>query len=135
MIYVCMFNHITLEQDIARLSLEVASKRKESGVEGLSEKTLIKESLRPLVKAQLTTAPQPVSASDDANEPGVLPSYLKDSSPEIKLKVEKLVDSVFHQGLGKAVKEAERAGEFVLDAFHDALADKLYDELKKRKLI
>ena len=46
-----------------------------------------------------------------------------------------MVDSVFHEGLWKTLAKAKKSDPFVLDAFHDALTDKLYDELKNRKLI
>ena len=129
-----MFNHTTLEQDIERLGKEISEKRSSPEHKDLSERELVKKAIEPLVKETPASAPsqttQP-SQSDDS----VLPGYLKDSPAEVKLEVEQLVDSVFHQGIGKAVKRAREAGYFILDAFHDALTDKLHDELKKRKLI
>lgn len=128
-----MFNHNTLEQDIERLGREVARKKEAPEYKGLSKREIIRQTLQPVIqKAGEGTAPAPTSVS---GEDSVLPDYLKHSSPEIKLKVEKLIDSVFHEGLAKTAKEARKAGPFILDAFHDALTDKLYDELKKRKLI
>jgi len=41
----------------------------------------------------------------------------------------------FQHGIHKAAKEARGQGAFFLDAFHDALTDKLYQEFKKRKLL
>jgi hypothetical protein len=60
---------------------------------------------------------------------------LDKSSDEVKLRTEQLIDITFHKGLEDAIKEAKKSGPFVLDAFHDALADKLYEEIKKRKMI
>ncbi|PIP92070.1 hypothetical protein COW77_01960 [Candidatus Wolfebacteria bacterium CG18_big_fil_WC_8_21_14_2_50_39_7] len=98
------------------------------------ERELIKQTLQPLVR-QATSDKQQVTKKEEETKETVLPDYLKDSPPEIKLRVEKLVDLVFHQGIEKTIKEANQAGPFILDAFHDALTDKLYDELKKRNLI
>jgi hypothetical protein len=41
----------------------------------------------------------------------------------------------FKDGILKASSEAAKASPFVLDAFHDALAGKLYEELKKRGVL
>ncbi len=128
------FEHSALEADIERLSKEIAEKKNLSEYKGITEKELIKQTLQPLIKPRAPVAPS-VTKQAPSTEETILPDYLKDSPPEIKLQVEKLVDSVFHQGIEKTVKEAQKGSAFVLDAFHDALTDKLYEELKKRGLI
>lgn len=128
------FEHSALEADIERLSREVKEKRNLPEYKGLPERELIKQTFQPLIRPRAPAAPL-VAKPAPSTEETILPDYLKDSPAEIKLQVEKLVDAVFHQGIEKTVKEANRAGAFVLDTFHDALTDKLYEELKKRKLI
>jgi hypothetical protein len=128
------FNHNTLEKDIERLSREVKEKRNLPEYKGLSERELIKQTLQPLIRLSAPAAPS-VAKPTPSTEETILPDYLKDSPAEVKLQVEKLVDAVLHQGLEKTIKEANKAGAFILDAFHDALTDKLYEELKNRKLI
>jgi hypothetical protein len=128
------FNHNIIEQDIERLSKEIAEKKKLPEYKEIPERELIKQTLQPLVKQAISDKEQ-ATREEKETEEQIIPDYLKDSPPEIKLRVEKLVDSVFHQGIEKTVKEAKQAGPFILDAFHDALTDKLYDELKKRNLI
>lgn len=125
--------HSALEADIERLSREIAEKRNLPETKELSERELVKQVLHPLIKQPVSrpTTVQPAAPVEES----VLPQYLNDSPAEIKLQVEKLVDSVFHQGIEKTAKQARQASAFVLDAFHDALTDKLYEELKKRKLI
>ena len=39
------------------------------------------------------------------------------------------------KGIKKAIEEAKKNSAFVLDAFHDALVDKMHDELKERGII
>lgn len=128
------FEHSALEADIERLSKEIAEKRKLPEYKELSEKEIIRQKLQPLIKPGVQLIKPAVQSIEQTKET-FFPNYLKDSSPEIKLQVEKLVDLVFHQGIEKTVKEANQAGAFILDAFHDALTDKLYEELKNRKLI
>ncbi|MEK7555473.1 MAG: hypothetical protein AAB516_01475 [Patescibacteria group bacterium] len=129
------FEQSALEADIERLSKEIIEKRNLLEHKELSERELVKQALRPLVRQVLTQSTTPAAQSTAPVGESILPDYLKDSPAEIKLQVEKLVDSVFHQGIEKTAKQARQAGAFILDAFHDALTDKLYEELKKRKLI
>ncbi len=129
------FNHSIIEQDIERLSKEIAEKRNLSEYKKLSEKELIKQTLEPIMHQSSNQPIQSPTPSQGPAEETILPDYLKDSPAEIKIQVEKLVDSVFHQGISKTIHEAQKAGPFILDAFHDALTDKLYEELKKRKYL
>jgi len=63
-----------------------------------------------------------------------LPKYLEKEPPEVKEKIEKLIEMAMNKGLKKASDEAKRMPPLIADAFHDALADKV-DELKSRGLI
>ncbi len=128
------FNHNILERDIKKLSKEIAEKRILPEYKGLSEKELLRQALQPLVKQSVSQLENQLSKAAPI-EKDILPDYLRDSPNEIKLQVERLIDSVFHKGIEKTAKEANLAGAFILDSFHDALTDKLYEELKNRKLL
>ncbi len=128
-------NHNTIERDIERLGKEIAEKKNLPEYKEVPEKELIKQTIQPIIKSAAMSQPSAAVGAKPKSDNQVLPNYLNDSPAEIKLQVEKLVESVFHQGIEKAVKEASKNSAFILDAFHDALTDKLYDELKKRKLI
>ena len=109
-------SHDSLESEIRFLAEEV--KRKTRTVEN-PESDQVKEVIKDTIR----------------DGESVLPSYLDDMAPEVKLKIEKLADGVFHKGLKKTLVEAKKEGPFFLDALHDVLSDKLYDEMKKRELI
>lgn len=128
--------HNSLEADIERLSKEITEKRNLLEHKNLSDRELIKKSLKPMIKAN-NEEQKTASESGSENKNDILPDYFKnsDSPAEIKAQVEKLIDLVFHRGIIRAAKEARKSSGFVLDVFHDALTDKLYEELKKRKLI
>ncbi|OGY64417.1 MAG: hypothetical protein A3I89_03220 [Candidatus Harrisonbacteria bacterium RIFCSPLOWO2_02_FULL_41_11] len=120
------FEHSILEQDMERLSLEVAEHKKispekadQEAVKSVLEKRIYGE--KPALKTQIV--------GDNDN---LLPGYLKTESAEIKLAVEELIDLVFHKGLDAAIKEARQKEPLVLDGFHDSLTAKLYGELKSR---
>ena len=60
---------------------------------------------------------------------------MKGEPAETKLAVEELLELSLHKGIEQGLKEARKAGPFMLDAFHDALIDKLYPELQKRGVV
>jgi len=122
------FEHSNLEADIERLSAVVNEKMGESE----SPKAAVKEAVREVYIEPQTPA---IGSADSQADSGVLPKYLKDAPTDVKLFVEKAIDLVWHKGISAGVKEASKHGPLVLDAFHDALTDKLYEELKNRKHI
>ncbi len=118
-----------LEKDILRLSKEVKRHQEALPSQEISPREIIKSAIGGQIQSQTAdTAPQNQPAS-------VLPQYLQQESPEMQLKVEELVDLAFHKGIEASVKEAKKYGPFILDAFHDSLTGKIYDELKSRKLL
>lgn len=125
-----------IKAEMEKISKEVAERKKSPEAEGVSEKELVKEALRPIIEGQPPSSSTPAPAVAPSPSSGdVLPQYLQNSPAEIKSQVEKLVSSVFQQGLEKTVKEVKKQNAFFIDAFHDALSDRLYEELKRRKMI
>lgn len=126
--------HEALEQDIARLSQEVRERQERAGAE--ESETAVRETLRKRIYPEPQAVPTPSApAAGEGGASPILPAYLQKESPEMKLKVEELIDMTFHQGIDKAVAEARQYGPFVLDAFHDTLTSKMHEELKSRGLI
>jgi hypothetical protein len=123
-----------LEADIERLSKEIIEKRNLLEHKDLSDRELVKKTLEPIIK-QAAVQPQIAASQSSSTQQSVLPDYLQDSSADVKLQVEKLIDLTLHQGIEKAVKAAGKTNAFVLDAFHDALTDKLHDILKQKGVI
>ena len=125
------FEHAALEADIKVLAEEI--KRHEGAPEGrdLAGKELLKQAIKTL--PQTAPADQVPPQSVSAKSP--LPDYAQSASPEVKLEIEYLLDIAFHHGIAKANAEAKKSPPFVLDAFHDALAGKLYPELKRRGML
>lgn len=58
----------------------------------------------------------------------------EDARKELEAKLQKLIDVAFERGLVDAIKEARAANDpYLLDAFHDTLVDRLYEELIRRR--
>ena|SRR5579864_1376237 len=129
----------TLEADLARLAAEIKNQRERPEMKNSGEKELIKEAIRafPRMEKDLGSAPvpPPPAAGGGGTSASPLPDYAQNAPAEVKLEIEYLLDVALRGGLHKAFLEAQKSPYFVQDAFHDALAGKLYPELKKRGIV
>lgn len=116
-----------LEADIGRLKSEIAKHRERPEMRAARGEEILKQSLKTLSEPQTSDLP--------ADDSGILPQYAASAPEEIRLMVEQLLDLSVHKGLINAISRARKAGPYVLDAFHDALAGKLYPELKARGIL
>lgn len=134
-----------LEQDIVALADQIKDRRETVKVQNYSERELLKEAIRAFPHFEKPTtapAPAPVPAAAPVPAPAapavagsVLPDYAQSAPPEVKLEIEYLLDVALEKGIGKALAESEKSPYFVQDAFHDALAGKLYPELQRRGIV
>ncbi len=92
-----------------------------------------------LMKKAIQTVAQ-IGGGDDtgvkvspAQDP--LADYAKSAPPDVQAKVESLLQVAAKEGLSKAVSKAAKDSPYVLDAFHDSLAAKLYPYLKEKGLL
>ena len=127
------FEHEALEADIKALALEVAKHGERPENKNLSGEALLKEAIRSLPAISANT--QPDAAQKQVPPRNPLPAYAQNAPAEVKLEIEYLLDLAFHHGIAKADTEARRSPAFVLDAFHDALAGRLYPEFQRRGLL
>jgi hypothetical protein len=118
-----------LESDLDRLAGEVAKHKENPEMSGASEQEMVKQAIRTM--SSLPPAPAVPKTEDDS----ALPGYMSTATPAAKMEVEELVRMAFKEGVAKATDTAQKSNPFILDAFHDALAGKLHEELKSRKLI
>lgn len=123
------FEHAALEKDIQELASEIKKKEAEPSKEALG--AALKQ--RIYAPEELIVR-KDASAKEKESPRNFLPSYIQKSSQEITIEVEKLIDKAFHKGLSAAIKEAKE-NPLLLDAFHDAITEKLYEEFKKRGIL
>lgn len=135
----------TIEEQLKSLQKEYEAKRqvlevqKETGEK--KELPHPKETLHEVVGEKIqetapSSAPPVTPIQPSAPPPPQIsepPSYL---SPELKDKIQQLVNDVFTIGLDKTIQEIHKINNPALtDAFHEALVDKLFPELVKRGII
>jgi hypothetical protein len=119
-----------LESDLDRLASEVVKHRENPEMAGASDQEVVRRAIQ-----SMSPAPAPAPTSASSGDDSALPTYMADAPAGLKLEVEDLIRIAFKEGIAKATTIAAKSNAFVLDAFHDALAGKLHDELKKRKMI
>ena len=125
-----------LEADIKTLAAEVRRTQELKDVKNSQGLEVVKEAIRAFPQLDKKAASDngipvaPAIAQAQANSP--LPAYAQNAAPEIRLEIEYLLDLAFQKGITAALTESAKSPDFVQDAFHDALAGKLYPELQKR---
>jgi len=135
------FEYVSLEADMHQLAEQIEAARERPEGETKTEHELVKEAINtfPRFQGMRKKAPSPTTAATTSTNPSAnwspLPDYAKDAPAETKLEIEYLCDTALRKGIGAAMSEAEKSPYFVQDAFRDALAGKLYPELKKRGFV
>lgn len=137
-----------LEVEIAELQKMIEAKRDQLEKEGgiIEEKELVRQSVKEMFLDKTTpTTPTPVVAASNsssvptttASSPVVPPngSYLDYLDPQTTEIINNLIGEIKDKGITPVIDEVAGQEPFVVDAFHDALVDKLYEELKARGLV
>lgn len=131
------FEH-AVEMDIRRLAEEVERHKEIRGVESPGDRELVKRAIQSALHeddAASSAAPTPPPSANATVIQNPLPDYAASAPAETKLEIEYLLELAFKKGIFHASREARHSSAFVRDAFHDALAGKLYPILKERGTI
>lgn len=139
----------SLEVDIQRLAAEIRGQREKPEMKNAAEQELVREAIRAFPELSRDSKNQSQAAANDAasvsgqvagdmsgnNPNSPLPAYAQSAPAETKLEIEYLLDVALKKGIGPALAESQKSPAFVQDAFHDALAGRLYPELQKRGIV
>lgn len=130
------FSKNTIEQEIMDLSKKIEEKRRvleeQNGI--IEEKELVRSAVAEKVSQaapQTISTVQPIQTQTKTTSK----SYLDVIDEKSATEVNRLIEIVFSKGITAALKEVENEEPFIMDAFHDALIDKMYDELKSRGIV
>lgn len=90
----------------------------------------------PALKQVIRTHYTPHTEEDKQHEVSTsLPSYAANAPEKVKKEVVTLINYTFKKGLLEGVREAKKKDPFILDMYHDALAEKLHEEMKRKGLL
>lgn len=126
-----------LEQEIVKLERDLAFKKqeleqkKESGE--INELPHEKETLRQVIGEKIGLSKTNPSTDSGQASGGRKPTAALPFTDDIKAKVQELTNVAFGKSIEEAIKQARATDNAALiDAFHDALVDELYDYLIER---
>jgi hypothetical protein len=130
-----------LEQEIAELSRQIEEKKRAlesaSGIEHESREAVgeaIAERFYPVPAAAATgSASAAVPAKTEPQK--VAADYLDSLTPEQIETINTYISMIPQAGIRTTVNRVLAENPFIIDAFHDALVTRLYDELKDRGII
>ena len=143
MVKVQDFTAGNFEQNVQRLGERVEEYKEATGAHPETPE-------REIVKEALKYEPQPISPGVPALEeealrqaqgghnevPSLLPDYFEGGDENgMREAVERLAETALHGDLKHSLMEARKLSPYLEDAFHDALVDKVFPEMKKRGLI
>lgn len=134
-------NPSSIEQEIALLEQQLQEKKSALGGQEnapkeaiLSDKEILHEIVGEKIQKSIPTPPMTPPNNTVPVQPAPIvepPSYL---SPELKDKIQILVNLAFEKGPDAAIREAAKSDNAALiDAFHDVIVDELYNSLIERK--
>lgn len=123
-----------IEAEIAELTKQIEAKRRvlESDNGIIEEKEFVRSAVAEKI-SEITPQFNVQKTSSIKNDNKI--SYLDNADEETSETVNGLLEIVFSKGIEDAIKEAEKQEPYIMDAFHDALTDKMFEELKTRKII
>jgi len=130
-----------LEQEIAELQKKIEEKRNLLEQQGgiIEEKELVSEAVREVASTVSETRSEELSPVAPAKAEKAKPddaSYLDLLDEESVTMLNDLITKLPEIGLAKTVAMAESYNiPYLVDALHDVLVDRLYDELKSRGFV
>lgn len=124
-------------QELAREVLKQQQKQeqapqdhKEAVISVLREKTAIQQQVpiqQPASVIQSTT--QTIASTLQERN---LPSYAESVPLEVQQEVEQLISTTLEKGLSHGIAQAAKADPFVIDMYHDALAEHIVEQMKAK---
>ncbi|MDP3956643.1 MAG: hypothetical protein Q8P97_01455 [bacterium] len=121
-----------LESDMERLAREVKEVQKQPEFKSAAPKEVIKQSLKSFGGSATTATDDKSAPPDDA---ALLPNYMQSENEATQEELERLVEISIRDGFEVGISKARERGSFMVDAIHDALAEKVYPELKRRGIL
>lgn len=134
-----------LEAEIADLTRQIEEKKRVlEGQSGIvrEDKEILAETVAenftggsPVASAGTAPAGTPAGATSPAPVQPVGNDYLATLSPETVEQLNGYISMIPAAGIKKTVAKVKEENPYLLDAFHDALVTRLYDELKQRGIV
>ncbi len=128
-----------LELEIAQLQQKIEEKKNLLEQQGgiVEEKELVSSALNEMFTGSTGATPNVGATVSSSSQPvsDMGTSYLDNIDEQTAETISLLIQKLPTIGIVKVVAEAELAGPYLVDVLHDALVDKMYEELVQRGFI
>lgn len=123
-----------IEAEIAELTKQIEAKRNilESQKGIIEEKDIVRQAVGERIASSLPSYTPKTASVTKKDESG---SYLDSADENTANTVNSLLEKFFSGDIELAMKQAELSDPYIVDAFHDALTDKMYDKLKAEGIV
>ncbi|HEY4499509.1 MAG TPA: hypothetical protein VJH70_00035 [Candidatus Paceibacterota bacterium] len=125
---------MNFEKNLEHLAREIKEYQTQRGVEK-TDQSSVREVLKGYIQHPSVTQVTPSEPAQSSPVNRILPDYVQKTDPAVQEKVAGLIDLALHKGILLSIQAAAKQGPFMVDALHDALTTKIYQELRARKLI
>lgn len=128
-----------LELEIAQLQQKIEEKKNLLEQQGgiVEEKELVSSALNEMFTGSTGATPNVGTMASSSSQPvsDTGKSYLDNIDDQTAETISLLIQKLPTIGIAKVVEEAEVSGPYLVDVLHDALVDKMYEELLQRGFI
>ncbi len=106
-----------------------------------SHKEAVVSILKEKMSAQQPVVPQPTYQQPKPLQPNIvstdpdLPTYAASAPEESKQEVRNLIEFTLSKGLSQGIAQAAKSDPFVIDMYHDALAEHIVTQMKEKGMI
>ncbi len=125
----------------SKLEKEYADLAKRVNVVSREESLPHKEALRGIISEEVGLKPEGNNSKKEPKEvleSEILPSYLSGEKDDVKMQVAAILDEAVHKGIFRAIKDSFKLrgkSPYLANSLHDALVDKLHEEMKSRNYL
>ena len=126
-----------LEAEIAELQKKIEEKKNilegQSGI--VEERAIVSEAVEELFIQPVVSSSQKIADNNSSASTTKDNGYLEHLDPQTIESITSLIERIPQVGIAKVVSEASLGSPYLIDALHDALVDKLYEELLARGIV
>lgn len=122
-------NYEDFAKEIQQKKEQAPIEHKEAAVLILKEKTQEQISMQ---QPQPALSSESVAASNSLDD---LPSYAKTAPAQTTERVKQLIALTLEKGISFGIAEARNDDPFIIDMYHDALADHIVTKIKEKGLL
>jgi len=126
-------NYTEIAQEVKEKQKEQPLEHKEAVISVLQEKT--RQQLPSYQPQPIQPIHIPQQVEIKPNQDTNLPEYATNAPAEAKTRTQKLIETTLEKGLHEGISDASHEDPFIIDMYHDALAEHIVEQLKEKGML